>query len=189
MKYSSNPSQNSHFNSLLFLVRSCRDAHADLWEAVKSWRSMNLKIVSEAASSVTQRWLSSLRREGRSKVCGLRNLPKALRRSLHLKSGACLVLSVWICSWSPVGEPRRAIRNCHLLKGGLLKTDPREGLNDAYLLNDRPRERKTEWAHYTDSIVAALSFDPKVDSIIMLLSLLKNYILSNLNILKFQTNP
>lgn len=151
MKYSSNPSQNSHFNSLLFLVRSCRDARADLWEAVKSWRSMNLKIVSEAASSVTQRWLSSRRREGRSKVCGLRNLPKALRRSLHLKSGACLVLSVWICFWSPVGEPRRAIRNCHLLKGGLLKTDPREGLNDAYLLNDRPREKNRvsalHWQH------------------------------------------
>lgn len=117
---------------------------------------MNLKIVGEAASSVTQRWLSFFKTwcEGRSKVCGLRNLPKALRRSLHLSRS--------VCSGSPVGEhkdgARRPIRNCQLLKGGLLKTDPREGLNDAYLLNDRPRERKNEWAHYTDSILRHRGF-------------------------------
>lgn len=86
------------------------------------------------------------------KVCGLRNLLKAfIWRALPVS--VCLCESAPDLLWENTKMDHAAIRNCQLLKAGLLKTDPREGLNDAYLLNDRPRERKTEWEDYTDSIL------------------------------------
>ncbi len=87
MNYSSNPSQISHFQMRTIC---CRDARADLWEAVQSWRCMNLKIVSEAASSVTQRWLGSLRRDVRE---GQRSAVSVIFLKLWDEAFICLVLS------------------------------------------------------------------------------------------------